>query len=367
MSEPMSLTEATRRHAGLARPSGGATHGTGAMPELFLAEWLGKPVWMWTGFIAIVIALLAFDLGVLNKNDKELGIAESLWLSLFYFGVAVIYGVGIWWAYNAGVISTSDGTHAGVTYFTGYFIEKALSIDNVFVISLIFGFFAIPRKYQYRALVWGILAVIVLRGIMIGVGAALVQNYSWILYFFGAFLIATGVKMLIVPEGDPDVSQNPVVKFMKKHMRVTDRLHDQKFFVRQPDPTTGKLVLWATPLFLALAVINVADLIFAVDSVPAIFAITTDTFIVYTANIMAILGLRALYFALAAMVHRFEYLKYSLAIVLMFIGAKIFWNNLVGKFPPEYSLGITVALIAGGIVYSLWKTRGEKGHPQAAE
>jgi tellurite resistance protein TerC len=334
------------------------------MPEMFLAEWLGKPIWMWTGFLSIVIALLAFDLGVLNKKDKELGIAESLWLSAFYFAVAIAYGVGIWWAYNNGVITTSDGTHAGVTFFTGYFIEKALSIDNVFVISLIFGFFAIPRKYQYRALVWGILAVIVLRGIMIAVGAALVQQYAWILYIFGAFLIATGIKMLIVPEGDPDISKNPVVKFMRKRMRVTDKLHDQKFFVREPDPVTGKMVLWATPLFLALAVINVADLIFAVDSVPAIFAITTDTFIVYTANIMAILGLRALYFALAAMVHRFEYLKYSLAIVLVFIGLKIFWNNLVGKFPPEYSLGITLALILAGIVYSLWKTRDQDPVPR---
>jgi tellurite resistance protein TerC len=202
---------------------------------------------------------------------------------------------------------------------------------------------------------------------MIAVGAALVQNYSWILYFFGAFLIATGIKMLIVPEGDPDVSKNPVVKFMKKHMRVTDQLHAQKFFVRQPDTQTGKMVLWATPLFLALVVINIADLVFAVDSVPAIFAITTDTFIVYTANIMAILGLRALYFALAAMVHRFHYLKYSLAIVLVFIGLKIFWNNLVGKFPPEYSLGITVALIAAGIFYSLWKTRNEPAAPRPAE
>ena len=332
------------------------------MPEFMLAEWLGKPLWMWTGFMSIVIALLAFDLGILNKKDKELGIAESLWLSAFYFGISCTYGAAVWWAYNSGIITTSDGTHAGVTFFTGFFIEKALSIDNVFVISLIFGFFAIPRKYQYRALVWGILAVIVLRGIMIAVGAALVQNYSWILYFFGAFLIATGIKMLIVPEGDTDMSKNPVVKFAKKHMRVTDTLHDQKFFVRQPDTKTGQMVLWATPLFLALVVINIADLVFAVDSVPAIFAITTDTFIVYTANIMAILGLRALYFALAAMVHRFEYLKYSLAIVLVFIGLKIFWNNLVGKFPPEYSLGITVALIAAGIIYSLWKTRNDVPH-----
>ncbi len=329
------------------------------MPVYFMTEWLDKPIWMWIGFMGIVVALLAFDLGILNKKDKELGIAESLWLSAFYFGVSCLYGAAVWWAYSAGAIKTSDGVHAGVAFFTGFFIEKALSIDNVFVISLIFGFFAIPRKYQYRALVWGILAVIILRGLMIAIGAELVERYSWVLYIFGAFLIGTGIKMLFVPEGDPDVSKNPVVIFMKKHIRVTDTLHDQKFFVRQSDPATGKVVLFATPLFLALAVINVADLIFAVDSVPAIFAITTDTFIVYTANIMAILGLRALYFALAAMVHRFQYLKYALALVLVFIGLKIFWNQLVGKLDPAISLGVTVALIAGGIIFSLWKTRDQ--------
>jgi tellurite resistance protein TerC len=329
--------------------------------DILAAEWIGKPIWMWAGFLTIVLALLAFDLGVLNKEDREMGIAESLWLSAFYIGFAMLYGGAIWWAFDRGLIETSDGLHAGVTYFTGFFIEKALSIDNVFVISLIFTFFAIPRKYQYRALVWGIIAVIVLRGIMIGVGAALVQEYNWILYIFGAFLIATGVKMLVVPESDPDMAKNPVVRFCRKHMRVTDALHDQKFFVRKPDPAKGgKIVLWATPLFLALVVINIADLIFAVDSVPAIFAITTDTFIVYTANIMAILGLRALYFALAAMVHRFHYLKFALAMVLVFIGGKIFWNQIVGKVDPAISLGVTLAMIAGGIVYSLWKTRNEK-------
>jgi tellurite resistance protein TerC len=330
--------------------------------EWLALEWIGKPIWMWTAFLTIVIALLAFDLGVLNKTDKELGIAESLKLSAFYITIAMLYGGAIWWAYEAGHIATSDGTHAGLTYFTGFFIEKALSIDNVFVISLIFTFFSIPRKYQYRALVWGIIAVIVLRGIMIGVGAALVQQYAWVLYIFGAFLIATGIKMLVVPETDPDVSKNPVVKFMRARMRVTDQLHDQHFFVRQPDPVTGKVVLWATPLFLALVVINLADLVFAVDSVPAIFAITTDTFIVYTANIMAILGLRALYFALAAMVHRFHYLKYALALVLVFIGGKIFWNQIFGKVDPAISLGVTLAMIAGGIFYSLWKTR-QADHP----
>jgi tellurite resistance protein TerC len=322
-------------------------------------EWIGKPVWMWLGFLAVVLALLAFDLGVLNKDDKEMGIKESLVLSAFYIGFAMVFGGVIWWAYDAGHITTNDGTHAGLTYFTGFFIEKALSIDNVFVISLIFTYFAIPRKYQYRALVWGIIAVIVLRGIMIGVGAALVQEYDWILYFFGAFLIATGVKMLAVPESDPDVSKNPVVKFLNKRMRVTQGLHGQKFFVREMDDAKGKIVWAATPLFVALVVINIADLIFAVDSVPAIFAITTDTFVVYTANIMAILGLRALYFALAAMVHRFEYLKYALALVLVFIGGKVFWNNIVGKLDPAISLGVTLALILGGVVFSLWKTRGE--------
>ncbi|MBX9750313.1 MAG: TerC family protein [Roseococcus sp.] len=327
--------------------------------DFMLLEWVGKPIWMWAGFLAIVVALLAFDLGVLHKEDKEMGIQESLVLSAFYIAFAMVYGAAIWWAYDAGHLTTSDGTHAGITFFTGYFIEKALSIDNVFVISLIFGYFAIPRKYQYRALVWGIIAVIVLRGIMIAVGAALVQEYSWILFIFGAFLIGTGVKMLMVPETEPDISKNPVVKFMRKRMRVSDTLHDEKFFVREPDPKTGKMALTATPLFLALVIINIADLIFAVDSVPAIFAITTDTFIVYTANIMAILGLRALYFALAAMVHRFEYLKYALALVLVFIGVKIFWNQFFGKLDPAFSLGVTGALIAGGIIFSLYKTRDQ--------
>ena len=335
------------------------------MIEFMTNAFLGKPIWMWAGFLAVIVTLLAFDLGVLNRKDKELGVAESLWLSAFYIGVAIAFGGYIWWSYETGRLITEDGTHAGIAYFTGFFIEKALSIDNVFVISLIFGFFAIPSRYQYRALVWGILAVIVLRGIMIALGAALVQQYSWVLYIFGAFLIATGIKMLIVPEADPDVSKNPVVGFLRKRMRVTDELHGQKFFVRQKDPTTGKMVAFATPLFLALVVINVADLIFAVDSVPAIFAITTDTFIVYTANIMAILGLRALYFALAAMVHRFHYLKYALAMILVFIGLKIFWNELVGKLNPAISLGVTLAMILGGIGYSLWKTRGDDGTKHA--
>jgi tellurite resistance protein TerC len=332
--------------------------------DFLFYEVISKPLWLWLMFLSIVIVLMAFDLGILHKDDHEIGVAESLKLSAFYIAIAISYGGYIWWAYSNGTLTTSDGVNPVAAYFQGYIIEKVLSIDNVFVISLIFGYFAIPRKYQYRALVWGIVAVIVLRGIMIAVGAELIKNYEWVTVIFAAFLAFTGIKMLFTPESDPDVSKNPAVKFISKHMNVTKELHGQKFFVRQPHPVTGKLVLFATPLFVALIVINFADLIFAVDSVPAIFLITTDTFIVYTANIMAILGLRALYFALAALVHRFHYLKYALAVVLIFIGLKGFYSYFLeptyGKFNPYLSLGITMAIIAAGIFYSLYKTRDSK-------
>ena len=283
-----------------------------------------------------------------------MGIGESLKLSLLYITIALAFGAWIWIA---------KGGEAGLQYYTGFFIEKALSIDNIFVISLIFATFAIPPRYQYRALLWGIVAVIVLRGIMIAGGAALVTEYGWLLYVFAAFLIFTGIKMLFAGEKPMDVAGNPVVRWLSRRIPITHELHGEKFFVRVPDTKTGKLALAATPLFLAFVVINLADLVFAVDSVPAIFAITTDTFIVYTSNIMAILGLRALYFALAAMVHRFHYLKYALALVLVFIGSKIFVADFVlggGKFPPLVSLGVTVALIAGGVVWSLVKTKPDE-------
>jgi tellurite resistance protein TerC len=327
--------------------------------EFLFADWLGTPVWFWLAFLSIVVALTAFDLGFLHKEDKEMGIGESLKLTAFYISIALAFGAWVW---------LEKGGDMGMKYYTGFFIEKALSIDNVFVISLIFTYFAIPAKYQYRALLWGIIAVIVLRGIMIALGAALVEQFYWTLYLFAVFLIATGVKMLFTGDQEMDVSKNPVVKFMNKHFRVTPELHGEKFLVKVQDEKTGKMVRAMTPLLLALIVINLADLVFAVDSVPAIFAITTDTFIVYTSNIMAILGLRALYFALAAMVHRFHYLKYALALVLVFIGSKIFVADFVlggDKFPPVLSLGVTFALILGGIFFSLWKTRGDEKTVQA--
>lgn len=321
--------------------------------EFLFADWLGTPAWFWLAFLGLVVALTAFDLGVLHKEDKAMGIGESLKLTAFYITIALLFGAWVW---------AEKGADLGMKYYTGFFIEKALSIDNVFVISLIFTFFAIPAKYQYRALLWGIVAVIFLRGAMIAGGAALVEQAYWVLYIFAAFLVFTGIKMFFTNDHDPDIGNNPAVRWISRHMRVTKELHDQHFFVKVPDEKTGKLVNAATPLFLALVVINLADLVFAVDSVPAIFAITTDTFIVYTSNIMAILGLRALYFALAAMIDRFAYLKYALAAVLVFIGSKIFVSDfLLGgdKFPPALSLGVTFALIAGGVAFSLWKTRGE--------
>jgi len=326
------------------------------MTDFLLMPFLGQAVWLWLVFVTVVVALLAFDLGVLHKDDHAIGIGESLRLSAGYIGVAVLFGCWLWWQL---------GAERGIEYFTGFVIEKSLSMDNVFVIAMIFSFFAIPREYQHRVLFWGILGVIVLRALMIGLGAALVTQFSWVLYVFGAFLVATGVKMLWMADHKPDLENNMLLRFLRKHMRVTPSLRGNAFFVRETQTPGAAPVLWATPLFLALCLVEFADLIFAVDSVPAIFAITTDPFIVYTSNIFAILGLRALYFALAAMIHRFVYLKYALALVLVFIGSKIFLVNLVGKFPPLLSLSVTAALIAGGVLVSLWKTRGAAAARQA--
>ena len=318
--------------------------------HLLTGDFLGKPAWLWLAFVGIVIALLAFDLGVLHKDDREIGVRESLLLSAGYVSVALLFGAWVWWHL---------GAQSGMDYYTGFMIEKSLSMDNVFVIALIFSFFAIPRLYQHRVLFWGILGVIVLRAIMIGLGATLVSQFSWVLYLFGAFLIFTGIKMWIIADHMPDIANNPLLKFLKRHMRVTGGLRGNAFWVRETDPRTGKPERFATPLFLALVLVEFADLIFAVDSVPAIFAITTDAFIVYTSNIFAILGLRALYFALAAMIHRFKYLKYALALVLVFIGSKIFLVGIFGKIPAPISLSVTFGLIACGVLVSLWKTRGQ--------
>ena len=321
----------------------------GSAMEFLFADFLGQPAWLWLGFMGLVVVLLALDLGVFHRGSHEIGVRESLALSSFYITVGLAFGGYVWW---------QIGQQAGIEYLTGFVVEKSLAMDNIFVIAMIFGFFAVPRQYQHRVLFWGILGVIVLRAIMIGLGATLVTNYGWVLYIFAAFLIVTGLKMLWWSDHAMDLSNNPLLRFARKRFNVTDQIHGEAFFVRQPN-AAGKMATFATPLFLALVTIEIADVIFAVDSVPAIFAITTDPFIVYTSNIFAILGLRALYFALAAILHRFAYLKQALAVLLVFIGSKIFVADLFGwtKFPPEWSLGITFAILAAGIGYSLWRTR----------
>ncbi len=311
---------------------------------------MDKPLWMWAVFFGLVLFLLILDLGVFQKKSHEIGMRESLKMSAFYISVGLLYGAWLWFELGAA---------QGSLYLTGFLVEKSLSLDNIFVISLVFAYFKIPRIYQHRVLFWGILGVIILRGATIMLGATIIHKFEWVLYIFAAFLIFSGIKMLFMKEeGDEDIAHNPVLKFVQKHMRVTEQLHGEKFVVRQPDPKTGKLVLFATPLLMALIVIEFVDLIFAVDSIPAIFALTTDPYIVFTSNVFAILGLRALYFALAVIVARFKYLKYALALVLVFIGSKVFVADLLDldKIPAVVSLGVTLSLLAGGVLYSLYKT-----------
>lgn len=310
---------------------------------------------MWAVFFGVVLFLLFLDLGVFQKKSHEIGMRESLKMSAFYISVGLLYGAWLWFELGAA---------QGSLYLTGFLVEKSLSLDNIFVISLVFAYFKIPRMYQHRVLFWGILGVIVLRGSTILMGATIIHKFEWVLYLFAAFLIFSGIKMLFMKhdDEDEDIGKNPVLKFFKKHMRVTNELHGDKFWVRQADEKTGKLALFATPLFLALLVIEFVDLIFAVDSIPAIFALTTDPYIVFTSNVFAILGLRALYFALAVILVRFKYLKYALALVLVFIGSKVFVADLLDldKIPAVVSLGVTLSLLAGGMLYSLYKTKQEE-------
>lgn len=311
--------------------------------------WLGKPLWMWLAFLAIVVILLALDVGLLHRDTREIGVKESLALSAGYASIGLAFGGWVWWQLGAA---------PALQYVTGFVVEKSLAMDNVFVIAMIFSYFAIPRQYQHRVLFWGVLGVIVLRAIMIGVGATLVERFGWVLYIFAAFLIATGVKMWLSADEEYDLKDSAALRLVRRVLPVTDALHGDRFFVRAAD-AAGKAKWLATPLFLSLVMVEIVDVVFAVDSVPAIFAITTDPFIVYTSNIFAILGLRALYFALAAMVHRFHYLKYALAVLLVFIGAKIFVADAFGlaKIPPAVSLSVTFAILAAGVGWSLWKTR----------
>jgi TerC family integral membrane protein len=310
---------------------------------------IGEP-WMWAAFVGFVLVMLAVDLFLVGGNKAhKVGFREAAVWSLAWFVLAMLFNLGLWWhlkgAYGGAVADVK-----AMEFLTGYLIEKSLAVDNIFVFLMIFGFFAVPAEYQRRVLIYGVIGAIVMRAAMILAGAWLVQEFHWILYLFGAFLVATGIKMLMFAAAEPDLSKNPLLNWIRRHMRLTPDLRGEKFWVRE------KGVRVFTPLFLVLVMIELSDLVFAVDSIPAIFAITTDPFIVFTSNIFAILGLRAMYFMLAGLADRFHLLKYGLAIVLVFVGTKMLIVDYY-KIPVGLSLGIVGLIIATFMFASLWVTR----------
>jgi tellurite resistance protein TerC len=309
---------------------------------------------MWAGFFGIVIALLLVDLYALggNRAHRVSGKEAAGW-SLVWLLVALAFNAALW-LWLDGTAGREVANDKAVEFLTGYLIEKALAVDNVFVWLMLFSYFAIPAEYQRRVLLYGVLGAIVMRTVMILAGAWLIARFDWILYLFGAFLLVTGVKMWFFAGNEPDLARNPILKWMRGHLRITETLHAERFFVVE------KGIRYATPLFLVLVLVEITDLIFAVDSVPAIFAITTDPFIVLTSNVFAILGLRALYFLLADVANRFTLLKYGLALVLVFIGAKMLLLD-VWKIPVAVSLGVVALIIGAAVALSLWRTRAAAG------
>ncbi len=309
-----------------------------------------------TIFFAIVPILLFIDLKLFGKGkDNIISFKHSILLSLFYIAAGLAFGLLVWHDF---------GADRAMDYYTVYILEKSLSLDNLFVMSVIFSAFAIPRQYQHRILIWGIIGVIVLRGIMIVAGSALVHNFDWVLYIFAAILIYTGIKMVFMDDDDDlgDFEQKPLVVFLKKHFSFTSKIHGNKFFVRKDKCSDGEVKensakYIATPLFLALVVIEISDVIFAVDSIPAALSVTTDTFVVFTSNIFAVLGLRALFFAVENIINRFDLMKYAISVVLIFIGGKVFYNGFFGHVSPSVSLTVTLTVLTAGFVFSMIKTR----------
>jgi tellurite resistance protein TerC len=309
--------------------------------------------WIWAGFGVFVIALLAMDLLLLGrKGAHKVGAKEALIWSLIWFAMALLFGAGLW-AWLDYIAGRAVADVKVMEYLTGYLLEKTLAMDNIFVFVMFFSYFAVPIQYQKRVLIYGVIGAIVLRAIMIGLGAWLIAQFHWVLYIFGAFLLITGIKMLIFADHEPNLANNPLLKWLKNHMRVTDEYHGDKFWIYKNG------VRWFTPMFLVLVLIEFSDVIFAMDSIPAIFAITSDPFIVFTSNIFAILGLRALYFLLADMGERFHLLKYGLAIVLVFVGTKMLIVDWY-KIPVAISLSVIITLLGTSILLSLLSTRKKK-------
>ena len=312
---------------------------------------------MWVGFTVIVLIMLAIDLFVVGgSKEHRVSMREAATWSGIWVSVALLFAGVLWWHLD-GTAGRAVANQTALEFITGYLIEKSLAVDNVFVWLMLFSFFAIPLALQKRVLLYGVIGAIVMRTIMIFAGIWLIAKFHWLLYGFGAFLLITGIKMWWFAEEKPDLANNLVVKWIRSHMNVTDQLHGERFFVVKEE--SGKWVRYATPLFLVLVLVEITDLIFAVDSIPAIFAITTDPFIVLTSNVFAILGLRAMYFLLADMADRFSLLKYGLAVVLMFVGVKMMLID-VFKIPVLISLGIVVAIITASVVLSLRKNARER-------
>jgi TerC family integral membrane protein len=310
---------------------------------------IGEP-WMWAAFVGFVLAMLAVDLFLAGGNKAhKVGFGEAAAWSLVWFALAMLFNLGLWW-HLKGAYGSEVADVKALEFLTGYLIEKSLAVDNIFVFLMIFSFFAVPAEVQRRVLIYGVIGAIVLRAVMIVAGAWLVEEFHWVLYLFGAFLVVTGVKMLMFAETGPDLARNPLLNWVKRHVRLTPDYRGEKFWVRENG------VRMFTPLFLVLVMIELSDLFFAVDSIPAIFAITTDPFIVFTSNIFAILGLRAMYFILAGMAERFRLLKYGLAMVLVFVGTKMLVVDFY-KIPVGLSLGIVGLIIATFMFASLWVTR----------
>jgi len=315
---------------------------------------MDTPIWLWIGFNVFVLAMLALDLGVFHRKSHAVSGKEALTWSLIWISLSLVFNAVIYFYWDRmAPNSTYTNGEAALAFFTGYLIEKSLSVDNIFVFILIFSFFAVPAAYQHRVLFWGILGALIMRGTLIAVGAALLEEFHWIIYVFGAFLIFTGIRMALQQEEHVQPDKNPVVKFFRRFMPVTENFEKDQFFVRR----AGKL--FATPLFLILLVVESTDLIFAVDSIPAIFAVTQDPFIVYTSNVFAILGLRALYFLLANVMDKFQYLKLGLSAVLVFIGAKMVIVDFY-EIPIGISLGVVAGILTISILASLWKAKIEQ-------
>jgi tellurite resistance protein TerC len=298
-------------------------------------ESVGTPL-MWGVFAVIVVTALALDLFVFHREAHEVRFREAAAWVLVWMSLACAFGVWTW---------LEAGSERGLEFFAGYLIEQALSVDNIFVFIVIFKYFGTPPEYRHRVLFWGILGAVLLRGLFVILGVALISQFRWVLYIFGLFLVYTGIKILRHREMEMDPEQNPAIRFLQRHLRIVNRHEGQKFLVRQD----GKL--WATPLLVVLLVIEATDVVFAVDSIPAIFGVTEDPFIIFTSNIFAVLGLRALYFVLHGLMNKFDFLHYGLGLVLAFVGVKMLVSEWV-HIPIQWSLGVIVALLGGSILIS---------------